>query len=132
MSQENVEDAYREVVTAWNQGDLDGLVERTADDVVVHTALGGVEGEFRGHAGVRRWWEEFHDVFPDWRVEVLSLRALGSATLAQLRQTGHGGESAAPVDQTLWHVVHWRDGKASRISRHDTEAEALEAVGLSE
>jgi ketosteroid isomerase-like protein len=38
----------------------------------------------------------------------------------------------SPVDQTLWHVVRWRDGKASRISRHSTEAEALEAAGLSE
>ena len=132
MSQEKIEQAYRGVVLAWNQGKVDLLVDQMAEDIVIHTALGGVEGEFRGHDGVRRWWKEFHDVFPDWHVEVLTLRSIGQATLAQLRQTGHGGESGAPVDQTLWHVVHWRDGKAARISRHDSETEALKAVGLRE
>jgi hypothetical protein len=101
-----------------------------AHTVEIRTALTGVEGSYRGHDGARRWWQDYHDVFPDWHAELVSVRAIGNATLAELRLTGHGGESGAPVDQQIWHVVHWQDGLAVRISRHDSETEALEAVGL--
>jgi ketosteroid isomerase-like protein len=103
-----------------------------SDDVEVSTALAGVEGAYRGHDGVRSWWQDFHDAFPDWHAEALTVRASGDATVAYLRISGHGGGSGAPVDQTMWHVMHWRDGKAVRISRHDSEAEALEAAGQRE
>jgi ketosteroid isomerase-like protein len=131
MSQENVERYYR-VLDAWNRGDVDDLLGLMSDQVEVSTALAGVEGSYSGHDGVRRWWQDFHDIFPDWHAEALTLRALGDATVAQLRLTGHGGGSGAPVDQTMWHVVHWRSSKAVRISRHDSEPEALEAAGLRE
>ena len=129
MSEGNVELARR-LVDAWNRGDIDQLLGLMTDDVVVFTALAGVEGSYRGHAGVRRWWSAFHDVFPDWHVEVMTVRALGDATVTHLRQTGHGDNSGVPVDQTLWHVIRWRDGKAVRVSRHASEDEAVEAARL--
>ena len=131
MSQENVE-RYHRAVDAWNRADLDGILELMSDHVEISTALAGVEGEYRGHDGVRRWWQDIHSVFPDWHTEALTVRALGDATVACLRVTGHGGASGAPVGETMWHVVRWTDGKAVRISRHDLEAEALKAVGLAE
>jgi ketosteroid isomerase-like protein len=131
MSRENVERYYR-VLEAWNLGDVDGLVGLMSDHVEILTALAGIEGSYRGHDGVRRWWQDFHDVFPDWHAEALTIRALGHATVAHLRLTGHGDGSGAPVDQTMWHVVRWRRGKAVRISRHDDEPEAIQAAGMSE
>ena len=103
-----------------------------SDRVEILTALAGIEGSYRGHQGVRRWWQNFHDVFPDWHAEALTVRAIGQATVAHLRLTGHGGVSGVPVDQAMWHVVQWRSTKAVRISRHDGEPEALEAAGRSE
>ncbi|MEA2346882.1 MAG: SnoaL-like polyketide cyclase [Thermoleophilaceae bacterium] len=132
MSGEKLEQVYYELVEAWNRGDLDALVGLMAEDVSISTALAGVEGGYSGHAGARRWWNDFHDVFPDWHAEPVTVRAIGEATVAQLRLTGHGGESGAPVDLTMWHVVNWRADAAVRISRHDTESEALEAAGVSE
>jgi hypothetical protein len=52
-----------------------------------------VEGSYRGHEGVRRWWQDLHDTFPDWHAEVGEVLALGDATLAVLHVRGHGGES---------------------------------------
>ena len=127
MSQENVE-RYRQILDAWNRGDVDAIVRASASTVEIFTALAGVEGNYRGHEGVRRWWRDFHDVFPDWHAEPVEIRAAGDATLAQLRLTGHGGESGAPINELMWHVVHWHDGKSVRISRHDSEAETLEAA----
>ncbi len=91
-----------------------------------------MEGSYRGHEGVRRWWQDLHDTFPDWDAEVGEVRALGDATLAALHVRGHGGESGAPIDHTMWHLAHWRNGQMVRLSSHDSEAEALEAAGLRE
>lgn len=128
MSRENVE-RYCRALDAWNRGDVDYFLGLMSDDVGVSSALSGVEGPYRGHDGVRRWWQDFHAVFPDWQGEAQAVCALGDATVARLRLTGHGGGSGAPVDDTIWHVMHWRDGKAFRISRHDDERDALNAVG---
>ncbi len=128
MSQENVERYYR-VLDAWNRGDLDLVLGLMSGHVEIFTALTGVDGEsYRGHVGVRRWWQDFHEVFPDWHAEAVTVRALGHATVACLRLTGHGGASGTPVDQTMWHVATWRDGRAVRLSRHDREPEALAAA----
>ena len=131
MSQENIR-LYSKALGCWNRGDVDGFVELMSPEVEIFTALAGVEGSYRGIDGARRWHADFHDIFPDWHAEPLSVRSRGDATIAHLRATGHGGSSGTPVEQTMWHVIHWRDGKAVRISRHESEEEALEAVGLSE
>jgi ketosteroid isomerase-like protein len=131
MSQENVE-SDRRVVAAWLRGDLDAVLPFVDEDVENISRLFIMEGSYRGHEGVRRWWQDLHDTFPDWDAEVGEVRALGDATLAVLHVRGHGGESGAPVDQTMWQLVHWRNGQMVRVSSHDSEAEALEAAGLRE
>lgn len=127
MSERNVElglVAYE----AWNSGDVDGLLELAAEEIEVFTALNDVEGGYRGHEGLRRWYADFHDMFPDWHAEPLDIRAVDEATVTHLRVTGHGAISAMPVDQTLWHVAHWRGGKMVRMASYETEAEAVEAA----
>jgi hypothetical protein len=43
-----------------------------------------------------------------------------------------GTQSGVPVEQTMWQAVKLREGKLSWWASYRTEAEALEAVGLSE
>lgn len=131
MSQENLEEMYRRGTDAWNSGDIEGCLALMTEDVAVFADQPGVEGGYRGHEGVRRWWGDMHDAFPDWQAEILNLRVLGETLIAELQFTGHGGVSGAPVNQTACHVIETRRGKMARISRYDTCAEALEAAGLS-
>ena len=131
MSRENVELHHR-VVDLFNRGEVDALLALVDDDVVVFSRLVVMEGGYQGHDGIRRWWQDLFGVFPDWNVEAEVVRDLGNLTLATLHVHGHGGESGAPVNQTLWQLAEWRDGKFVRMSSHDTEAEALEAAGLRE
>jgi hypothetical protein len=68
-------------------------------------------------------------------VEVEEVRDLGDVTVAQVRVRGHGShgmEVGSSMEQTQWHVTEWGHKKAiwARICR--SEAEALEAAGLSE
>jgi hypothetical protein len=41
-------------------------------------------------------------------------------------------ESDVPIDEVQWHVVEWRHGSVARLPTLRSEAEALEAAGLSE
>jgi ketosteroid isomerase-like protein len=131
MSRENVELHHR-VVDLFNRGEVDALLALTDDDVVVFSRLVVMEGGYRGHDGVRRWRQDLFGVFPDWNVEVTEVRDLGDLTLATLQVRGHGGESGAPINQMIWQLAEWRDGRFVRMSNHANEAEALEAVGLRE
>ena len=65
--------------------------------------------------------------------EALEMRDLGDFTMAAVRVRGHGGESGAPVDQVIWQVGRVAQREARPVAQPSArEAEALEAVGLSE
>ena len=81
MSQENVE-SYRTAAAAWARGDIDAALVFADDDAEIISRVFLLEGSYRGHEGVRRWWQDLHDTFPDWDPEVGEVRALGDATLA--------------------------------------------------
>jgi hypothetical protein len=52
--------------------------------------------------------------------------------IAVINQQGHGAASATPFDQTTWLPIRVREGKCVWWGNYMTEAEALEAAGLSE
>lgn len=131
MSRENVELHHRGL-EAFNRRDLDAFVALTHADVRTVTFLAAIEGDFRGHDGVRRWLTTLIGAFPDFALEVVEMRDLGDVTVARLRNRGHGTDSDTPFEMTVWHVVEWRDGKAVSWGSYMTEAEALEAAELRE
>jgi ketosteroid isomerase-like protein len=131
MSQENLE-LTRRAFQALEDRDLDGLLAMMADDVEAFPLLAGMEGGYRGHDGVRRWWTSLLGTFPDFRAEIVELRDLGDSTLAVLRFWGHGAGSDTPVDATGWQVTRFRHGKCVGWHVFTSEREALKLVGLAE
>ena len=131
VSEENV-DRYTQIVDAWNGGDIDRLLLFVDERTEVSSLLVGIKGTYRGHEGVRSWWHDFHDMFPDWHGEIEDIRAIDEFILARLRLRGHGRGSGVLVDQVIWHVARWRNGTICRLSSHRTESEALKAAGLEE
>ena len=81
MSQENVE-LTRRAFKAFDDRDLDALLAVLDDDVEAFPILAGMEGDYRGHDGIRRWWAGLLGTFPDFRAEIAELRDLGDVTLA--------------------------------------------------
>jgi ketosteroid isomerase-like protein len=133
MSQENVELSYK-ANDAFNRRDLDSLLAFADPDIEWSPRIVELEGErtFRGHDGVRRWWEEWLALFPDFAGEVEEVRDRGDVTVARVRLRGHGVASGAGMEQTIWQFAEWRQGKCVRYRTFETEAEALEAAGLRE
>src|SRR3954452_287980 len=133
MSQENVESIYRSA-DAFNARDVGAFLAFNDPDVEFILLIAEIEGggPYRGCHAVRSWMETILSVAPDLTMKVEDVRDLGHLTLARCQLRGHGVASDVLVDQTVWVVTEWRNGKAIRSQTLGSEAEALEAAGLSE
>jgi hypothetical protein len=96
VSQENIELHYR-AMDAFNRRDLGAYLALTDPEVEFTPYEVSVQGgePYRGHAGVRTWWEESFAVFPDLRAELYEVRELGDRTFARGRLRGQGAGSGA-------------------------------------
>jgi hypothetical protein len=132
-SQENVE-LQRQVIEAFNARDLRAFLALMDPDVEFTPYEVFIEGgdAYRGHAGVRRWWEDAFAVLPNLRTEVYEIRNFGSRNLVHGCLRGHGAGSGAPIERTIWLGVEWRGEKTVWWCGFDSEAQALEALGFSE
>jgi ketosteroid isomerase-like protein len=133
MSEENADLNYRSH-DAFNRRDLEGYLAFNDPDVEFTSYERAVEGlgPYRGHDGVRAWWEEVLEVMPDLRVELDEVRDLGDLTLACGRLRGTGARSGASFERAYWGVFRWHDKRIVWWHAFQSEAEALEAAGLSE
>jgi ketosteroid isomerase-like protein len=133
MSQENAElramaDA---AYGALNSGDLDSFLALIAEDVEFTSLVAESEGTtFRGHEGVRAWWETVRGAFRDARWEVLDVHGSGERGVTKIRISGT--LAGVQVTQTMWQAGRLRDGKLGWWAFFRTEREAHEAVGLRE
>jgi ketosteroid isomerase-like protein len=131
MSQENVE-AFRQVQDAINRADVDAALRLVAEDVVIKAARSGVEGDYRGHDGVRKWFADNADNFAVFRLSYDDVRDLGDRVLAigtiHIRGKGSGIETDIPTAG----VARFRDGRATSWEDFRERRLALEAVGLRE
>jgi ketosteroid isomerase-like protein len=132
MSKENVE-LYRRGIEAFNRRDLDAFLALADPDVVGISRVLAIEGgSYRGHEGTREWWRDLLGVFPGFRIEVVWVRDAGDVTVSELRNSAHGEGGAAPLEEFVWQVSEWRDGRVVRWQMYESEQEAIEAAGLSE
>ena len=92
----------------------------------------GADHSYRGHKGIRQWWQEFAESWEDWTSHIHEIRPAGDEVLVEITVDVTGTGSGAEVAQTFFQVVTVRDGKLVRSRDFATRDEALEAAGLSE
>jgi ketosteroid isomerase-like protein len=129
MAEGNVE-LLQHALAAINGRDLDTLLALSDPDIEFTTLLLQIEGggPYRGHAGLRKWWHDLIDVFPEYRIELDDVRELGDVTVAGVRGIARGEGSDAFFEQRFWQVTEWRDGKGVWWCNYLNEAEAMEAA----
>jgi ketosteroid isomerase-like protein len=131
MSRQNVERAYR-AIDAFNRRDLDTFLGFMDPEVEFTTRFIELEGDpcYRGHDGIRKWWEDLLAFVPDFNLEVLDVRDLGDRTIGTVHVRGHGVDSDAPFEQRVWQAGEWRNGRLVWWQTFGSGAEATEAAGL--
>jgi ketosteroid isomerase-like protein len=134
MSQENVE-AFKRAVEAYNRRDIDAFLEEIDPEVEWHGALQALlESEttvYQGHEGVRQWVRDIDEALADIRLELPEIRDLGDRIVAIGWLHARGQVSGAETESPFGCVVEWENGKATRLLSFLSQADALQAAGLS-
>jgi ketosteroid isomerase-like protein len=127
-------DQARAAYAAWSARDLDAFVQVFSEDVEVKPVLGRGLGasEYRGHSGLRRWFEEANEAWDELRVEPREFHEVGNRLAVILRAIGRGRGSQVEVEAELVHVAEFRDGKVTRLEGFGNREQALKAIGRAE
>lgn len=120
-----VERAY----AAINDGDFDGFLAAVHPDVEFRSLIAEADDRtFRGHAGVRQWWESVRGALGGLTFEAEDWREAGDRVVNRVRVTGH--IDGVDIPQTMWMAGRVQDGRAIWWQTFRSEREAVEATGL--
>jgi ketosteroid isomerase-like protein len=134
MSQENVE-IVRLAYEAWNRDDLDEfllLIHPDAEWRGPGDLFLGMESVYRGHPGVRKWWNLAKEPWEYFKSHIERTLAEGDKVVTVVRFEAVGRESGVQVELPFTNVVELRGGLIVKFDAYYSLDEALEAVGLSE
>ena len=133
MSQENVE-VVRQGYEAWNRGDLEWLLERTAPDYEFHTAqlFPDTEAVYRGREGLKRFWNTFRAPWKTVRIEARRIEPIDEHRVLALFVFRGRARDGMEVTQEYANLITVEDGLATRAVGYADWQEGLEAAGLSE
>jgi ketosteroid isomerase-like protein len=137
MSQANLE-AMARGIEAWNRGDVDAymeIVDALIDPelewhAVIAELVEGQTAVYRGHAGMRRFWDDFHDVW-DFQFDAIDFRDLGDALVILAQTSVTGRASGVELETPLGMVARFADGRLIRLDSYLDHGETLAAAGLS-
>jgi ketosteroid isomerase-like protein len=119
---------------AWNEGDLDSTLEFLHPDVEWHTSASfpGVEPDYEGHDGFRRFWEDLHEPWEGVRVELESYQREDDVATLRIRFHGRSKASGVDVELPWFQAIVIEDEKVRRSALDRSTTGALEALGLAE
>jgi uncharacterized protein len=131
MSQENVE-IVRRLWEAWERRDTEAVLGLYDPAIVWESGGTGLGGSYRGHEGVRQYFREWLETFEGYDSKAETFIDAGDKVVVGSRVRGRGKASGVEVGMPGWQVYKVRNGLVIRVDFFQTEAEALEAAGLSE
>jgi ketosteroid isomerase-like protein len=133
MSEENVE-IIRRAYEALNSGGTEAFLHYMHPEFEGTTPphLGAEPGTYRGHEGLRRYFDSFSEAMDDIRLEGNRFHDIADRVVVEMTLKARGKTTGIEVGQPLVQVWEIRDGQAFRLENFATLDEALEAAGLSE
>jgi len=132
MSQRDI-DALRQLMAAFNGGDMDRILSLTDPDfeAVIPPQLSAEPDTYRGHEGIRRYFESFYEVMDEIEFEAERLWDAGDSVVVAVHMRAKGKRTAIPVVQSFTQVWRMREGRALSVRTYVSSEEALAAAGLS-
>jgi ketosteroid isomerase-like protein len=130
MSQQNVEVIQRGFEHFMATGEPHW--EAFHEEVEVHDHDTMDQGEYRGHAGLGRWVEDWAAAWSEFSMEPEEFLDVGEHVVMFVRMKATGVSSGLPLERQDAMVFALRYGKVVRLDYYNNRTEALEAVGLHE
>lgn len=134
MSQDDLATIFRRAMEAYSRGDYDAAVVGfdPAIEWSVHASVVPDATTYRGHAGVKRYWESSAEAISGMALEIEECRCVGQdQVLAITRAHGTGAGSGVPVESGRFaQIVDFRDGCVVRVRVYGNVAHALQLVRL--
>ena len=130
MSTSDFPERYQAAIGAFNGRDLDAAAVEVTPDFEMHLLPEAPEDVVRGADGLRRYWDELLDVFPDWHSELRECTEIGDGLyLAWIRVGGVGPSSGIDAKFDIYEI--WEldaDGVPLRVRQFRERAEAMSAA----
>jgi ketosteroid isomerase-like protein len=117
---------------AFNEGGVDGILPMVHSDFVATTPpeLASEPDTYRGHDGVRRWFDSFYEVMEEIRWDPESFTDAGNdRVIVEFTLRARGKTTGLDFGQYAVMVWELRDDKAIGLSLHPTIEEARAAAG---
>ena len=130
MSQENVELARKALEQFIATGEPVWDVTHGDVEVYDHDIMDGED--YRGHAGVVRWLEDWSSAWSEFSMEPEEFIDAGDRVVAVVRMRAKGRSSGLVLDRQDAVVQKLRNGMIVRLDYYNNPGEALKAVGLEE
>ena len=134
MSREKVE-LIRRGYELFNAGEIDAWLALFHPEIelAVSGVFPGFDPVYRGHGGVRHFYDSLLEAWEAFRADVADIAAEGDWVAVELTLHAKGRGSGVPVQLAFHHAFLFsEDGLVRRWASFPTRSEALEAVGLSE
>ncbi len=129
MSRESL-DVVRRVVEVFNHGDIETILALTHPDfeLEIPPGLSTEPDTYRGHDGMRRYWESFDDAMEEIQIHLERLDDAGASVVVAMELRARGRSTGIAVEQRLAGVWTIRDAKVMRIRAFASMREARDAV----
>jgi ketosteroid isomerase-like protein len=128
VAEDNVE-LVRAGLAAFSEGGVEALLAFVHPEFEMTTPpnLAAEPDTYRGHEGIRRYFDSFYDAMDEIRFEPGELFPVGEGVIVPLTLRARGRTTAIETEQQLVTTWRLRDGKAIRVEVHATLEEALAA-----
>jgi ketosteroid isomerase-like protein len=117
---------------AYNRRDLEELLALHDADAEFRSIFVAVEPVFRGHEGLRAYFESLDDAYEHFRLVPIEFIDAGAAALWAGRVEWRGRESGAAGATEITVVLWLKAGKVFRTETFTDRTQALDAAGLTE
>jgi uncharacterized protein len=129
MANENVE-LMKAGLAAYDRGGVEALLDYIHPEFEVTTpaSLTLEPDTYRGHEGVRRYFDSFYDAMDQVRFVPEEFIPVGDLVVIPLQVIARGRETGIEATQRVFQVWSARDGKAIGVEVFATREEALAAA----
>ena len=115
---------------AFNEGGIDGILPFVHPEFEATTPpeLATEPQTYRGHDGIRRWFDSFDEVMEEIRWDARDFHEVGGRVVVEFTLRARGKTTGLDFGQDAVMVWELRDGLAIRLSLYPTLDEAMSAI----